>query len=254
MTTRSLSLLVMIFLSMECIIAAQPIDSLFTAAQEAYRSGDYSSALEAYETIVRGGEVSAAVYFNLGNTYFRTGNVARSILAYERAYRLDPTDVDLRHNLELARIRTIDRIEPLPELFIRTWARWLNASLPVGITVGTFLAGWCMIFVSLITMYLVRSSAIVRITRLSFFLGVIISLVVGLVLILQVFVIPRTTDGIIITPTVTVKSSPDPASVDAFVIHEGLKVVLGDSVENWRRITLADGKTGWIPTSQVEAI
>jgi len=252
--TRRLFASVMVTVLLQGTVGAQSVDSLFMSAHEAYRSGEYTAAAERYESIIANGKVSAAIYFNLGNTYFRSGNIARTILSYERAFRLDPTDEDVRHNLELARLRTVDRIEPLPELFIITWTRWVRATLPTDIVIAGFLLGWCLIFVSLVIMFLVRSAFLVRITRATFFGGVFLTLVFGLLLLLQVLLIPTVNDGIIVTPTVTAKSSPDPASVDAFVVHEGLKVTLGDTVEEWVRITLSDGKTGWVQGSDLEPI
>lgn len=234
--------------------ASQPTDSLFTRGIEAYRVGEFSAAVTAYEAIVSSGQTSAEVYYNLGNAHFRAGHVGPAILAYERAKRLDPTDEDIRHNLGLSRLRTVDRIDPLPELFIITWIRWLNATIPVGLTTTLFLAGWSLLFVSLALMYLVRSYDVVRMMRWSFFGGSVLGILFGVLLLLQVLVIPDTIDGIIMSPTVTAMSSPDTQSVDAFVVHEGLRVTLGDSVEGWVRITLADGKTGWVMRSDVEEI
>jgi len=232
----------------------QPVDSLFIHGQEAYRSGAFDEAVRAYRAIVDGGHVSAPIYYNLGNAYFRAGNLSQSILSYERALQLDPTDGDIQHNLDLVRLRTSDRIDPLPELFLITWIRSLNATLPVTLSAFLFLAGWVVLFLSLAMMYVVRSSSVVRTMRFTFFGGAVLALIAGVVLALQVLVIPSSDEGIIMSPTVTAKSSPDAASVDAFVVHEGLKVLLGDEVDGWRRITLADGKTAWIQSQQVEPI
>ena len=236
------------------VLQAQPVDTLFTAAQESYRAGAYADAIASYGSIIGSGEVSAAVWYNLGNAHFRAGTIGKAILSYERALRLAPTDEDVRHNLNLAYLRTVDRIEPLPELFIVTWVRSLNAMLAVTTTTVIFLAFWCAAFLSLAAMFLVRSGGVVRGMRVLFFSGSVAAVAAGLVLLFQVLLTPSTTDGIIMAPTVTAKTSPDPQSVDAFVVHEGLKVTLGDAVEGWVRITLADGKTGWIREVEAETI
>ncbi len=235
-------------------LAAQPVDSLFSNAEAAYRAGAFADAITSYETIISGGWASAQVYYNLGNTYYRAGNIGRAILSYERALRLDPTDGDIQHNLELVRLRTVDRIDPLPELFLVTWVRRLNATVPVSITTTLFLIGWGCLFLSLAVMYLVRSHTVVRFMRIAFFSGAGAGVLFGVLLLIQVLVVPRSEDGIIMSPTVTAKSSPDMQSVDAFVVHEGLKVSLGDSIDDWVRITLADGKTGWVLRADVEQV
>ena len=254
MTARLITGAAFLLLLIQSTAFAQPADTLFAAARDAYRSADYDRAISSYGSIIEAGHVSAAVWYNLGNAHFRAGSIGRAILSYERALRLAPTDEDIQHNLDLARLRTVDRIEPLPELFIVTWVRSLNASVAVSTTTTMFLVFWGITFLSLALMFLVRSGAVVRSMRIVFFSGSILGLIVGSILLFQVLLTPSTTDGIIMTPTVTAKSSPDAQSVDAFVVHEGLQVTLGDGVDGWVRITLADGKTGWIQEADVDII
>ncbi len=252
MRTRLLIVTVMVFFFGR--VQAQTYERLFENGNEAYRNGEYRTAVQFYDSILARGVMSAHVYYNLGNARYRAGDLSGAILAYERAVRLDPTDGDVRHNLRLAYSRTQDRIDPLPELFLITWVRWLNATLPVRLTTVLFLAGWVMLFGSLVLLYLVRSGAVIRTSRISFFAGSALAVVFGILLVIQTTAIPEAREGIVRAATVTTKSSPDDLGSDAFVIHEGLKVSLGDSVDGWVRITLADGKTGWIRKEAVEAI
>ncbi|MBO6096203.1 MAG: BatD family protein, partial [Bacteroidales bacterium] len=96
-------------------------DSLWNAGVEAYTNGDYASALKDWQDVQATGLMSKELYYNLGNAYFKTGEIAQSILWYERAIKLDPSDADIRHNLDYARSLTQDRIDEVPEIFFEQW-------------------------------------------------------------------------------------------------------------------------------------
>ena len=95
-------------------------------ADKAYQENDFASAIEQYEAILDAGQESAAIYYNLGNSYYKSENIAKAILNYERALLLHPGDADTRFNLELAKSKTIDKVTPASEVFIVTWVRSLT--------------------------------------------------------------------------------------------------------------------------------
>ena len=96
---------------------------LVQEANQYYADGKYNEAIAAYEEVLAGNYESAALYFNLGNAYFKVNNIPSAIWNYEKALKLDPTDEDIRFNLDLANSRMIDKIEPFPEFFLKTWLR-----------------------------------------------------------------------------------------------------------------------------------
>ena len=96
---------------------AQTAADEFDRGNTFYRDGKYEQAAASYETVVKQGLASSSLYFNIGNCYYRLGKMAPAILAYERALRLQPNDADTKHNLALVNLKTLDRIEPLPEVF-----------------------------------------------------------------------------------------------------------------------------------------
>ena len=98
------------------VLAQTAVDE-FERGNVFYRDGKYDQAAASYESILNQGPASSSLYFNLGNCYYRMGKIAPTILAYERALRLQPNDADTKHNLALVNLKTLDRIEPLPELF-----------------------------------------------------------------------------------------------------------------------------------------
>ncbi|MEX2115915.1 MAG: tetratricopeptide repeat protein [Bacteroidota bacterium] len=235
-------------------VFAQTPEDVLDEGNAHYREGRFSEAAAAYERIITQGYVSAAVYFNFGNVQYRLGNIARAILAYERALRLDPGDADIQFNLKLANLRTIDRIDAVPELFLVTWMRLLAGIFPPHMTKGILIGAWVALFVMLSILNLAPGTSFER----AFRIGVIVCLVVvvpaGGLYLLQRYEAADESGAIVMTPIVTAKVSPDEQSLDAFVMHAGLKVQVGDLVGDWVRITLADGKVGWIQRSVCERI
>ena len=223
-------------------------------ADSAYVNGNYQEAIKAYESLLKHGE-SAELYYNLGNAYYRTENITRAVLNYERALLLSPGDGDIRFNLQIARSKTIDKIVPESEMFFVTWYRSLVNIMSVD--------GWGrMALVSLalvIVLFLVYLfSARVWVQKVGFFGG-------GIMLV--VFVLSNffawqqrqqllnREGAIVVAPSVTVKSTPAQNGTDLFILHEGTKVVITDgSMKSWREIRLADGKKGWIESKKIELI
>ena len=162
---------------------------------------------------------------------------------------MKPGDPDIAHNLRLVDFKTVDRIEPVPELFIIQWMRAYIAVVPYQTAIPRHHRGWIVFFVSLAGVYVLRNAAIVRIlrwivlARLSFWCSQ--GERVGIHSLLNL----GNDQGIITASVVTAKSSPDEQSMNAFVVHEGLKVKMSDTLGDWVKITLADGKVGWVHTS-----
>lgn len=95
-------------------------------ADKAYQENDFNAAIEQYEAILQDGKESAAIYYNLGNSYYKIENIAKAILNYERALLLNPGDSDTRFNLDLAKSKTVDKVTPASEVFIVTWVKSLT--------------------------------------------------------------------------------------------------------------------------------
>jgi len=236
------------------LASAQTSEEIFNHGNELYRAGKFQEAIIQYEGILKQGYVSAELYFNLGNAYYRSEQLARAILSYERAAQLHPNDPDIEHNLKLVYLKTIDRIEPVPDMFIIQWMRVVGSLMSPETVRVLFILSWILIFGSLAVMYLVLRSDVLRIARMSFFIAVASVIIWAAMIGIQSFQETSKDKAIITTQIVTAKSSPDTKAVDAFVIHEGVKVKLTDAVGDWVKITLIDGKVGWIPVEQCERI
>lgn len=254
MKLRQLFISMLVLSGLCASAAAQTALDEFERGNAFYRDGKFDQAAMAYEAILKQGMASPAIYFNLGNSYYRLGKTAPAILAYERALRLHPNDPDIKHNLDLVNLKTVDRIEPLPELFFIEWLRTVSSYVPLHTTIWLFAFGWLILFASLAALYLLTNPTIQRLSRTLTIAALVWLIPVGVLLVTQIADARIRNDAIVTTSVATAKTSPDAQSLDAFVIHEGLKVKLSDSVGDWVKIVLADGKVGWIRSQECERI
>lgn len=223
-------------------------------ADDEYAKGNYQQAIKDYQEILKTG-VSSEIYYNLGNAYYRTDNITQALLAYERALQLSPGDNDIRFNLQYARSKTIDKITPETEMFFVTWYnslvnftsvdRWANTAI-ISIVMALLLI---LVFLFAPQMW----------ARKSGFYGSAVFLLLfafaNLFAFQQKHELETKQGAIVIAPTVNVKKTPAASSTDVFVIHEGTRVDITDrGMKQWRGIKLADGREGWLKTSQIEEI
>ena len=231
------------------------VDSLWNAANAAYVDGRWTDAAHDYELISGMGLESASLYCNTGDAYFKDGNIPMAILYYERALKVDPSYEDARYNLELLGSMIQDRIEPVPEFLLKAWARdicYVMDSNAWAVCFIVFLA----LTLALVLVFLLAPTAAGR--RTGFFTGIVTLLIAIFALSFAVWQKKDydSSDSAIVTrPVTSVKSSPAAgASTDLFILHEGTKVKVIDSVGTWDNIELADGRQGWIPSSDIERI
>ena len=224
-------------------------------ADSAYIQGDYLTAIRIYESVIENQGVNATLYMNLGNCWLKRDEIAKAILNYERAYLIDPSDPDIRFNLELARTKTVDKVNPVNQLFIVVWFKKLLAVLDVN--------GWAVLTVILfaLTVFLVGIMLFSKksgIRKISFSFSVfflLLSILSFIFATTQMGNLKERDTAIIMSPSVTVKSTPTSAGTDLFIIHEGRKVkILDSSMKEWVEIRLEDGNTGWIPVNVMEII
>ena len=227
---------------------------LIQQANQAYSKQDYNKAIELYKKVIGNDMESFELYYNLGNAYFKTNQLPSAILYYEKAKKLNPSDEDLNFNLKVANNRIVDKIEVLPELFIKTWSNnfigLFNADTWAKITVVAYI-----LFFILLLFYLFSGTLVLR--KVAFWLSVyllIISVFSYIFAKHQFNELNKLKEAIVFTPTVNIKSSPDQSSTDLFVIHEGLKVKVTDLVNDWYEIRIPNGSKGWLKVSDLEII
>ena len=230
-------------------------DSLWKAGVEAYTQGDFASALQDWEEVRSAGLMSRELYYNLGNAYFKNGEIAPAILWYERALKLDPSDADVRHNLEYARSLTQDRIEEVPEIIFEQWGHALCYLMPSN-SWAVFGLVFLAAAVAMALLFLLGSTPGRR--RVGFFVGIVCFILSlnGWDFAQWQMREARAQDRAIVMRTVSsVKSSPSAESAkDLFILHEGTRVRVLDNVGSYTNIELGDGRQGWLPTADIEVI
>ena len=223
-------------------------------ADTEYQKGNYQQAIRDYEEILKNGE-SAEIYFNLGNAYYRTDNITKAVLNYERARMLSPGDDDINFNLQFARSKTIDKITPQSEMFFVTWYKSLVNFTSVDNWAKTGIL--CIVMaLLLVLLYLFGPQLMLR--KIGFFGGLaffVIFLLSNLFAFQQKQALDNRTGAIIISPSVNIKKTPAKNSADQFVLHEGTRVdIIDKGMTDWRCIRVGDGREGWIETKAIEEI
>lgn len=223
-------------------------------AETFYREGKYQEAAQVYKNILAEGKESSALYYNLGNCYYKLGENTRAILNYERSLLLDPGDAMTRYNLKMAQHAIVDKIEVLPELFLVRWYKALETYFSAD--------QWGYISVALFIIFLVMAalffySPSIGVKKTGFVVGIIVFfLTVGSIFFAmkQSSRVSEREYAIITTPSVTVKGAPDNSGTSLFLIHEGLKVRVVGELGSWYNIRLADGNEGWVVKTDLEKI
>ena len=226
----------------------------FDKATTLYQKGDYTQAAAVYSSILKSGKESSALYYNLGNTYYKLNNVPESIYYYEKALQLDPENADAKNNLIFANQMKVDAITPLP----KTWVRQLSDGI-----VGLFSAHtWAVLSIigvfafvlSFLLYYFVERTALKR-TFFSLML-VFLFFAVGSYTLAHFChkQVSQTQYAILFDKTVRVFSDANAYSSEVMQLHEGTKVEIIEDAKDWVKIRLVNGKTGWTKVSSLRKL
>jgi tetratricopeptide (TPR) repeat protein len=236
------------------ISSADEAAQRFEQANQLYLQAKYPDAVAQYEKIVQSGFESGELYFNLGNAYYKSGNIQKAILNYERARQLLPRDEDVQFNLQLANLQVVDKIDAVPRLFVYRWVDSMLALFSLS-TMGWIVYSFFILTLAAFAFFLYARTYPQK--RLSMFAGLVFSTALILTMIgygVQSYKETNTEFAIVMSDVANIKAAPDSKGNDLFVLHKGLRVQVLDSVNHWRKIRLADGKVGWIPEEDCESI
>lgn len=229
-------------------------DSLVIAGNKNYMEKDFEKAIDCYSRVIDMGYSASSLYFNLGNAYFKQNNFPKAILFYEKAKLLDPVDEDTKQNLAIANSRIVDKIENMPDFFLK---RWVNG-LAVILSPDQWALISLLVFVfSLSAFFLYMFTRGYTLKKLGFIIGVIcvaLSLTGILFMHKRKQLIRHSQGAIVMSPVVNVKSSPDEQGTSVFVLHEGTRVVVMDSVLQWKEVRIPDGNKGWVQNHDLAEI
>lgn len=235
--------------------SARNVDSLWNQAVADYTAGEYEAALKGFSEIGEQGYESPGLYFNIANCYYKLDHyLGKSILYYEKALKLDPSYEDARVNLDIAKERTLDRIEEVPDFILLTWLREFRD------TMSSNAWAWTAIFLLVLTavsVLLFRFAGPLSLRKTAFAVAVV---AFCLMIVATVFafglrnVAENVNEAVVTVPVSSVKSSPSQTEQSLFILHEGTKVGIVDSLGDWYRIELADGRQGWMENDDMEII
>jgi tetratricopeptide (TPR) repeat protein len=230
------------FFAVSCSWAAN-----FQAAGEAYKKADYQQAIVIYRELLEDCQISAPVYFNLGNSYFRVGNIGEAILSYRRAFRLDPRDADIRANLYLARGFVNDahaprhgilsRLDLFLERLTTEELEWLLVALFMLLGVS----GLYVVF------FHVARRRLIILTALGAAFWCVLAMSTAYRIVLE------KNEGVVIAAA-EARFEPSNKATVYFNVLAGGEVRILRQQEGWAKIERFDGKTGWIPAGKVERL
>lgn len=240
-------LLFFILVVPEVIMAQETNEQLWDKANNFYITEEYQQAISVYEQVLSSGEESAKLYFNLGNAYFKNGDVNNAILNYERAKLLAPNDEDIEFNILFANQSVVTSTEVLSKPFFLRWKESATNLFTVD-TWSVFSISAFVLFLVAIGLFLFGKNIALR--KISFLTGLLLitfSVFSYSFAGIQKKRIENRNQAIVFCPRATVKSAPSETGTDLFIIYEGLKVEITDSLNTWKEIKLSDGNIGWLP-------
>jgi tetratricopeptide (TPR) repeat protein len=254
MKCKKITVLVVTMLLVAFQAIGQSNDELAAKAAKAYSSMNYPEAIAAYTRIMAGGYESYALYYNLGNAYFRNNEIAQAVLNYEKALKLAPDNEEIKHNIEVVNSKLIDKVEKIPDLFYKRWWKSIVNIMDIDSMAALNIILLTLALV-LIGIYIAVSNLLIR--KISFWAGIALLFFFSLGAIAAAqrnHYITGQHEAIVFTPTVNIKSSPDENSKDIFVLHEGTKVTLLDVITGWQEIRISNGSVGWLRTTDLRKI
>ena len=226
----------------------------FEIGNKAYQKGNYQEAITSYESLLASTKESADVYFNLGNCYYKLNKVAPAIYNYEKALLLNPNDIEIQNNLKFAQKLQIDDIKDVPKVgfnkVIQDFTSSYHYNTWAWIAVG-FSSLFLLFFVGYYFSQLTLSKRIFFIGMFVILFGLLLS-VFAAIFEKQHYVSDQ--PAIVFAEVAPVKPEPKTDAADAFVLHEGTKVYIQETLDNWLKIELPDGTEGWIDAGNVKKL
>ena len=249
-----MKVVVYIFALFISTISVAQNDTLFKAGNTLYNEGKYAEAIDKYETILESKQHSAALYFNLGNAHYKLNNIAPSIYYFEKALQLEPNDKEIQNNIAFARNMTIDAIDVVPEVGFSKLFKNLTNTMSFDNWAYTSIMTMLLFVILYLIYYFSHSTRKKRLT----FIGSTSFLLLTCVTLFFAFnkfnIDKNDRPAIVFSQEALVKSEPNLRSEESFRLHEGTKVQILDTVKNWKKIKLSDGKTGWISSEDIKAL
>ncbi len=229
-------------------------DSLFAKANKLYQNENYTEALEIYTQIESNNIQSDELLYNIANTNYKLNKVASTIYYYEKVLQLNPNHTDAKFNLAFAKRMTIDNIEPLP----RSFSQKFRDGFLLKVSYNTW--AWIAVLLSFLfaTLFLAYHFAYSSNRKRIYFVTSILSIpfaILSIIFAYQNYNFVKTNrQAIVFEQQTDVKSAPTMSSEVSFQLHEGTKVQILESLDDWKKIKIVDGKIGWIISNHIKEL
>lgn len=249
---KKIVLFIFLFVSMG--VFATQADSLFVKANKLYQSEKYSEALDLYKEIEKHNINSDDLLYNIANTYYKMNKVAPAIYYYEKVLQQSPNHVDAKFNLAFAKRMAIDNIEPLPKTLLQK----INQGIVMKLTYNTWAwlaVGLSFLFAVLFLLYhFSYSTGSKRLYFITSFISAFLALLTIAIAYKNYDYVSSNQEAIVFAQQTEVKTAPTVSSEVGFELHEGTKVKVLESLDNWKKIKIADGKIGWIVAEDIKEL
>jgi len=223
-------------------LSASELTVRFEAGNKLYAEEKYLEAVRSYQALLESGESSVAIYFNLGNAYFKTGAIGMALDAYRRAELISPRDPDLRANLKFARNQVVGpTLSPtiqeswLSTLALNEWL-WLGAA-----------SLWPLF--GLLAVRVLKPTWRQRL-RSWLWTGFAVVVVVWSCFFLRYQSLSRQI-AIVTVPEASVRMSPFEEASESFTAHDGAELRVLDQKDGWFQVSDENGSFGWLPATKL---
>jgi len=228
--------------------------NLFDSANQAYKTENYQQAIDLYEEIISFGEHSSELYYNLANAYYKLNKVAPAIYNYEKALLLNPNNSEIKNNLKFAQNMMID---PIKEVSKTGFKHWLHDFTSV-FHYDTW-AKVTVVFSFLVLLSFVGYYFVWRITSKRIFFGFLILFLVSSIISILISSFEKNLaenhiQAIVFSESIIVRSEPNQNSATVTLLHEGTKVEILDTFDDYYKVELLDQNVGWLAKESVKTL
>lgn len=228
--------------------------TLFDQANRFYQQDQFEEAVRTYEQILESGEHSVELYFNLANAHYKLNQVAPAIYNYEKALLLEPNNSDVKNNLKFAQNMAIDEIKEVPKIGFANWLSGFTSVYHYDVWAKAAVGFSFLLLFSFVGYYFLRKIAFKRILFSMMMVFLLFSVLSILIAVFERNQTQSDNPAIVFAESVMVKGEPKEDSNSLAIIHEGAKVYILESLDDYYKVELLNGSEGWLVKSAVKTL
>ncbi|OCB77281.1 tetratricopeptide repeat protein [Flavobacterium crassostreae] len=226
----------------------------FEKGNQLYAKGNYAQAAAAYNLVLDANLESAELYYNLANCYYKLNKVAPAIYNYEKALVLKPKDPQTINNLKFAQKRTVDTVKDIPKVGFAKLLRDFTAQYHYN-TWGYLSVGIASLFLLLFIGYYFSQKSLFK--RVFFGGMLLLSVLLASSIMAAIFErqeCQKDQPAIVFAEKTNLQKTPQQNSKTIITVHEGTKVFVIKTIQDWKKVQLTDGTKGWINQNAIKEV